>query len=146
VRAVEQTAFGYPNGNCVRASWATFLGVPLSQVPDFDPGHIGDRDQLEAERQWVRGQGFDVVVVSAKGDRPSIPADVVHLMSGLSPRGPHGHRVVGQGGRMVWDPHPSHAGLVELWSYTFLVPLVDPLVDALPVLLGFYLKDPTQEI
>lgn len=136
MRLVEQTAEGFPWGNCVRASWASLLGVPIEVVPDFDPGHLGDMDQLEAERAWVRGLGFDLVVVSAKEEKPHVPSDVVHLMSGLSPRGPFGHRCVGRGGELVWDPHPSHHGLQELWSYTFLVPLDDEITTG-PELLGF---------
>ena len=122
---VEQTELGWPHGNCVAAAWGSLLGIPIEQVPYFDPGHIGDANQIELERQWIRRFGYDVIVVSAGGDPPNIPAHVYHLMSGLSPRG-FGHRCVGRGGRLVWDPHPSHLGLLEVWSYTFLVPLVDP--------------------
>lgn len=137
MRFVDQTAFEYPYGNCVRAAWASLLGIPMSRVPDFDPGHLGDRDQIEAERAWVRSLGHDLVVVSARGDRPDVPAHVCHLVSGLSPRG-YGHRCVGRGGEVVWDPHPSHLGLLEVWSYTFLVPLLDPSEDrGAPDLLGF---------
>lgn len=139
MRLVEQTAEGYPYGNCVKSSWASLLGIPLDDVPDFDPGHIGDANQLEEERKWIRGLGYDVVVVSAKGDLPNVPPDVCHLMSGLSPRGPFGHRCVGRGGKLIWDPHPSHKGLLELWSYTFLVPLIDARaeVEDGPELIGF---------
>jgi hypothetical protein len=138
VRAVVQTRTGYPWGNCVRASWASLLGVPIEEVPDFSPGVLGeDANQLEAERDWLRGMGYDLVVVSARGDRPNVPPGVCHLMSGLSPRG-FGHRVVGRGGKMVWDPHPSQAGLTELWSYAFVVPLVESQLEAKrPELLGF---------
>ena len=111
----------------------------MDEVPDFDPGHLGDKDQLEEERKWVRQYGFDIVVISAKGDKPSIPSHLPHLISGLSPRG-FGHRCVGKGGKLVWDPHPSHLGLVEVWSYAFLVPLIDPSEKSGqdPELLGFY--------
>lgn len=129
MRLLEQTELGFPRGNCVRAAWSSLLGVPLSSVPDFSPAAIGKgTDQLEEERQWVRGLGFDLVVVPATGDPPNIPEHVVCLISGLSPRG-FGHRCVGIGGKLVWDPHPSHLGLVEVWSYMFLVPLIDPTLE-----------------
>lgn len=137
MRAVEQTAFGWPDGNCVRASWATLLGVPIEDVPHFDPRFLAGRDQLTEERKWIRGLGYDVVVVPANAELDVSP-DVCHLVSGLSPRGPFGHRCVGRGGKLVWDPHPSHLGLLEIWSYTFLVPLVDPVLEPeTPELVGF---------
>ena len=141
MRLLEQTKFNFPNGDCVRASYASLLGVPLDIIPDFSPGAIGeDANQLEVERAWLRGLGHDLVVVSAKGDKPNVSPHVCHLVSGLSPRG-FGHRCVGRGGEIVWDPHPSHLGLVETWSYAFLVPLVDPALeiadDPSPDLLGF---------
>ena len=48
--------------------------------------------------------------------------EVPHLMSGISPRG-FGHRCVGIGGQLVWDPHPSRAGLVTVYSIGLLVPM-----------------------
>lgn len=125
MRFTTQTQTGYPWGNCVRASWATLLGVPLAVVPDFDPGTLQDKDQMEAERAWARSLGCDLVTVpvsAVKSGQAQIPGDVSHFISGLSPRG-FGHRAVGRGGKLVWDPHPSRAGFVEVWSYTFLVPL-----------------------
>ena len=119
---VEQTELGFPNGNCVRAAYASLLGVPLSFVPDFSPGVLGNGvDQLKEERKWINTLGFDLIVVPASTEI-DIPPTVWHLQSGLSPRG-FGHRCVARGGELVWDPHPSHLGLVETWSYTFLVPL-----------------------
>ena len=123
MKGVEQTKFSWPVGDCVRAAWATILGLPFEEVPDFSPGVLGSgSDQLQMEREWIRTLGFDLVVVPAGSDPVDVPDDVCHLISGLSPRG-FGHRCVGRGGKLVWDPHPSHLGLDELWSYTFLVPL-----------------------
>lgn len=136
MRLVEQTELGYPRGNCVRAAWASLLGVPLAVVPDFSPHALGDRVQIAAERAWVRTLGYDLVVVPDVAI--DVPPDVCHMVSGLSPRG-FGHRCVGRGGEVVWDPHPSHQGLVEVWSRAFLVPLVDPTLDVAETseLLGF---------
>ena len=136
MRPVVQTAGGYPFGDCVRAAWASLLGVPIGQVPRFDPGHLGAASQLAPEREWIRGLGYDTVVVPAGADM-DIPADVPHLITGLSPRGQFGHRCVGRGGRLAWDPHPSHAGLREVWSFTFLVPLIDQAEAPGADLIGF---------
>ena len=71
--------------------------------------------------------GLDLIEIPPEpaGDLPQkvlaeVPP-VYHLMSGLSPRG-FGHRCVGFGGQVLWDPHPSRAGLTSVWSVGFLVP------------------------
>ena len=126
----SQRVVGFPFGECVRASYATILGVPYELVPKFDPGtakQLG-REQADMEREWLASIGLDLVEISTHHDY-SLPQDVLdavpevpHLMSGLSPRG-FGHRCVGIGGRLVFDPHPSRAGLVSVYSIGILVPL-----------------------
>lgn len=128
MRGVTQRTVGYPFGECVRASYATILGLPIEEVPRFDPGALGDRDgQRQCERAWLASLGFDLVEISAPAPSELGPdvlgcvPPVVHLISGISPRG-FGHRCVGYGGRVVWDPHPSRDGLVTVNSIGFLVP------------------------
>lgn len=43
-----------------------------------------------------------------------------HMIMGTSPRGVL-HCVLGYNGEVVWDPHPSNAGLKEQDSYGFLI-------------------------
>lgn len=48
-----------------------------------------------------------------------------HLMTGRTVRSPVNnsrHVVVGRFGELVWDPHPSRAGLIEDVNYAFLLP------------------------
>lgn len=126
ITPTTQTREGWPYGDCVRASYATILGVPFDSIPRFDPAALGGRDQRQAERQWLASIGLELVEIANADEAQmeevldSMP-DVYHLMSGLSPRGLC-HRCVGFGGRLAFDPHPSRAGLVTVYSVGFLVP------------------------
>lgn len=127
---VTQTQFGWPNGNCVRASYASIFELPLNAIPPMDPGtceSLGEQ-QGDRERAWLTSVGYNLVEISAPegGALPQSLLDCVpqefHLISGLSSRG-FGHRCVGYGGRVVWDPHPSRDGLLNVYSVGILVPL-----------------------
>ena len=122
---------GWPEGECVRASAATILGLPLESVPRLDPlaASLRGKSQPELERDFYRSQGYNLVLIEAEPP-DVIPDDVLaslpsvpHLMSGESPRGTM-HRVVACGGRTIWDPHPSREGLVSVHSVGFLFPVV----------------------
>jgi hypothetical protein len=124
MRPTTQTREGYPFGDCVRASYATLLGLPLSAVPRFDPAVLGGEDQRDRERRWLRSIGFTLVEISSAPDElPDAFRSVngPHLISGISPRG-FGHRCVGLDGNLIWDPHPSHSGLDKIYSIGLLVP------------------------
>lgn len=89
-------------GNCMQAAIATVLHKPIDAVP-----HIGAFTWWPgALRLWLRGEGLDYHIV----DGPEIPQERAMLV-GKSPRG-YGHAVVSEGGKIVWDPHPSRAGLI----------------------------------
>jgi hypothetical protein len=122
---------GWPFGSCVQASYATLLDLPIESVPRFDPAAttLKGVEQGDREREWLASIGYDLFEISTTPDSSlepevlgCIPEDMPHLMSGISPRG-YGHRCVGIGGRLAWDPHPSKAGLLSIYSVGFLVPL-----------------------
>lgn len=126
---VTQRVEGWPYGECVRAAYATILGLPIEAVPRFDPAvcdAVGE-EQGDRERRWLATLGFDLFELSTEPHPmpqevlDCVPA-VPHLISGWSPRG-FGHRCVGVGGRVVFDPHPSRAGLVSVYSIGLLVPM-----------------------
>jgi hypothetical protein len=130
---VTQTHEGWPHGNCVQATYATLFDCPIECVPRFDPAAIGGSKQGDLERQWLASLGLDLVeiAVPSDGELPGEVLDVVaeewpapHLISGMSPRG-FGHRCVGIGGRVAWDPHPSREGLVTVYSIGLLVPMIE---------------------
>lgn len=126
---VMQRVEGWPNGECVRAAYATILGLPIDAVPRLDPGiaAVAGQEQGNRERMWLSTLGLELIEIACD-PRYSLPdefldslPEVPHLMSGISPRG-FGHRVVAVGGQIVHDPHPSQDGLVTIYSVGFLVP------------------------
>lgn len=132
---ITQRAQGYPHGDCVRAAYASLLGLPLEVVPRFDPASLRPgEDQAERESAWLAslslpwapyGLRLDETAVAPEENLPQHVLDetppIEHLMSGLSPRGLY-HRVVGWGGRLLWDPHPSRDGLLTVYSVALVVP------------------------
>lgn len=91
-------------GNCMQAAVATILRRPLDSVPHFGLFSTWP----DALRLWLRGEGLDFSHVTA----PPIPEQRA-MLCGHSPRG-YSHAVVSEGGRIVWDPHPSRAGLATV--------------------------------
>lgn len=88
-------------GNCVQASVATMLDLPLDAVP-----HFAHFDWWQGALEfWARGKGLTCHWVYGT----DIP-DGLAMVCGTSPRG-YGHAVVGQAGSIIWDPHPDRTGL-----------------------------------
>src|SRR5437868_4476352 len=123
---IKQPVAGYPNGECVRTSYACLLELPLEAVPRFDPGYLKTigKEQRAAERAWLRSKGYDLVVVPHVGpvegnEQLTIPNDLYHLMTVLSRYNGKTlrHRVVGRGGKVVWDPHPHDNEIVGVEAY-----------------------------
>jgi hypothetical protein len=122
-----QRVEGFPYGECVRASYAAILDRPIEMIPRFDPAVLGGEAQIDRERRWLRSIGLDLQEIFvppglAPSALPQVVPPIEHLVSGLSPRG-FGHRCVGFGGRVVWDPHPSRMGLTQIYTLGFLLPL-----------------------
>lgn len=127
---VTQTREGFPFGNCVQASYSAIFEVPLECIPRFDPAAAAELGTTQDvyERKWLASLGLDLVEVAVPATE-NLPQEVLdrvppipHLMSGVSPRG-FCHRCVGVGGQLVWDPHPSRAGLLTVYSIGLLLPL-----------------------
>lgn len=107
-KAVRQTKFLGPSsttGNCTEAAIATLLQIPLSEVPEFN--RSGDAsDFWESIESFLVERGLYVRYTSTH--RPG-----TYLVSGPTVRGKGHHTVVYQDGVLVWDPHPSDAGVTE---------------------------------
>jgi hypothetical protein len=107
------------------------LGCSIDEVPPLDPDTAAQLgvEQGVLERSWLASIGYDLMEIGVDADSElpqevldCIPEDLTHFISGVSPRG-FGHRCVGVGGELAWDPHPSREGLVTVYSVGFLVPL-----------------------
>jgi len=124
---------GAEKGNCLAACVASILALPLADVPNF----VNAEEFPENFYAWLecRGLGYAwMLVKNADGGAisPELLPDVVksigtvgfHLIYGTSPRG-FLHSCVGYAGKVVHDPHPSRAGLVDAHAIGFIMPL-DP--------------------
>lgn len=138
---VDQTAFGYPDGNCLAACIASILELPLEEVPTFKetPGWFGKL------RGWAFKRGWVVIYETHKEMRRQPPKGY-HLMCGPAPRQipcvahrtPFGwdadceecqagdyiaHSTVALDGVLVHDPNPTRAGLRKVDDWLMLYPL-----------------------
>lgn len=96
-------------GNCLQAAVASLLNLPLASVPHF----IEHDEWLERLVAFGAAWGYRVRHRSPDCGVPS------GIGIGPSPRGVS-HSLVWVGGEVVWDPHPSRDGLVQLsylWAF-----------------------------
>lgn len=89
--------------NCMQCCVSFLLGLPVESVPQFAEDGGWDRFM-----QFAAEKGYSAVMLP--GDR-EFEAD--YLASGKTERGTS-HMVVMNDGKLVHDPHPSNAGLVEI--------------------------------
>lgn len=108
-------------GNCLQAALASMLGLHLNDVPHVVA--LGRRWWLWGLKAFLASRGLEFTNYAA-GDVEPLGR---HLISGLSPRGVD-HAVVGYKGVMVWDPHPTHAGLIDDGDqdWMFIHPIGEP--------------------
>jgi hypothetical protein len=115
-------------GDCQRAVVASLLDLPITAVPHFLREAAGEPvaywERLQA---FVRSHGFVYLNVPVRAGQAFYgdDGDVFHEISGPSPRGNGvGHAVVGCNGQIVFDPHPSRAGLAgdpATWEHSYMV-------------------------
>ncbi len=113
MKPVMQTKFG-DEGNCFNASLASILELDLDQIPNYD-GRT-DSGWWRKYNIWLTKEfGLSMVHLSAKGCKSWFidECNTFCLCSGKSARGLE-HSCVGIGGKIVHDPHPSDAGLLEI--------------------------------
>jgi len=114
-------------GDCQRAVIASLLDLPREEVPHFYRDEVeGGKPFWEAVADFCASHGYVFMMIPTV---PDIWANhpVYHAISGPSPRG-NGvfHTVIGCNGQVVFDPHPSRAGLAgdpSEWRFEFLVRL-----------------------
>jgi hypothetical protein len=115
-------------GNCVQASVASLLFLPLEAVPAFHEANGNAGMFWESLTRFLNSQGYELQSkYPSHGQRPAHP-DGLHLVSGPTERSASGsgdHMVIYRGKELVFDPHPSHAGLTDVSAVYLLLPL-DP--------------------
>lgn len=123
-RWLDQTVFAGEDddpkvvtGNCVQASIASILALPLDEVPSFLG--LESSDFWDALDGFLLSKGYELKMLP-----PCQHAKGLYLASGATTRGTH-HMVVMEGGVLKHDPHPSKQGLVSIDHGWFLLPL-DP--------------------
>ncbi|MBL8578095.1 MAG: hypothetical protein JNK47_12780 [Mesorhizobium sp.] len=104
-------AEGIP-GDCVRACVASILDLALADVPHFVAAN--DAYWAGALDDWCDNRGIELIHLEGH-----FAFNFPVMLSGASPRSGR-HAVVGQGGGVLHDPHPSRDGLVGLADRTWL--------------------------
>lgn len=106
-------------GDCVRASVASLLDLDPMKVP-----HFICQDDVRVWHYALIGfaaeHGYRIDRRAVGEDEP-LPE--FGLAIGQSPRGVS-HAVVAVGGKVVWDPHPSRDGLVDVRQAVEFIPTV----------------------
>jgi hypothetical protein len=146
---VGQVRTGFGRGQCTEASIASLLGVNLNEVPDLwagpDAGPTADEQQPFENRvrlwEWLKSEHqvmlLGVKLLQSWTDLTAayihacklFPFNVgrepwarYHLIIGHNPDGVW-HQICGKRGIPVWDPNPSHRGLINVQWFEWLVPL-----------------------
>ena len=116
-------------GDCQRAVIASLLDLPLTEVPHF-LGLAKNNTELYwyMIQEFLREKGYAWLTIPANSGAAffgAVAESVYHEISGPSPRGQGiTHAVVGCDGTIMFDPHPSNAGLSgepSEWEYSYLV-------------------------
>ena len=103
--------------SCLQAALAFLLELEIEQVPRFDETAIPGKNQNRMVRDWLATIGFDLWVwIKPMGFAG------MHIQCGHAERG-HGHAVVMRGDVLVFDPHPSGAGLISVDEWWLVLPL-----------------------
>lgn len=114
---VTQTVFHRPEcdryhglrGNCLRACLATIFGGGIDEIPPFEWAKglwWGEFQRWAIETHRLKPVLF----------QPHQPPPGWSLMNGPTGRGVR-HSVVARDGAMVFDPHPSRAGLLAVEDF-----------------------------
>lgn len=100
-------------GNCMQACIASYLHRPLDDVPHFH------HDGCAAEVFWDRVE--DWLDNNNLALRYGKRVGTFSIVLGPSVRGTN-HCVIMSGDHVIWDPHPSRAGLIEESNRFYLLP------------------------
>lgn len=137
---------GEEAGNCHQAALATVLGVQLEDVPHFLARWTADDpadDWWDRQQNWLREyHSLEMLALDADKMRYSdgrlwAPKGL-HLLVGRTVRDST-HVVVGYDGEMIFDPHPSNAGLTEITYIEIFIALRPSRVA--PLVAGYEMRE-----
>lgn len=97
---VYQTIFAIPGGNCLQASLASILELPLDSVPHF--ANIDSDDWWQQLQTWCKQYGIYPVYIPAE-NQASDAFQGYHLVAVKTPCGSD-HMTVGKNGKIIHDP------------------------------------------
>jgi hypothetical protein len=107
-------------GNCLQAAVATLLNLPLDRVPHF----------VESGDDWLTEM---IVFAETRGYRTEWRTKdeplTFGLMFGPTVRSADLHHAVAVVDGVMWDPHPSRAGLTEAFTYIAFVAVEGGVVE-----------------
>lgn len=134
-------------GNCWQTAVACVLEVEPDSLPsqliydtDPSPAELGGWGTYSNVLNGYLGKHFGLLYSelhcyqfgALARLREDLPTKGYHLLSGPTVRtaenGVH-HVVVALHGEMVWDPHPSRAGLLEVLEWGILGPVPQRILD-----------------
>lgn len=122
-RWITQDRFSDPatgaDGNCMQAAVASLLGLSLEAVPNF-----AEEGWWTAIFAFMAARGLHLQDLNNTGGARYDHQAGLYLAFGPSPRGVS-HVVVMRDGRMIHDPHPSRAGLLDIEG-VYLIRALDP--------------------
>ncbi len=120
-------------GNCFQACIASLLEIPLEEVPHFVEGNQDAYFWRKELNVWLAPRGLSFVEIwcpnlaNFRWYADEQLANVgYYVLSGPSPRQKNvEHAVIAKGGEIVFDPHPSKAGLADGDDYRWIGLMID---------------------
>jgi len=122
MKEVDQTILGDKCGNCLSACLASILEMPITDFPDYS--EWSDNDWIYKYNNFLGKIGYGLLICGPNNDLfvPDIHGiKTYHIINGISSRSTEQHSVVGYNGFMIFDPHPSRAGLIDITSWIFII-------------------------
>lgn len=137
MKEFTQTTFGAV-GNCWQTAVACLLDVDPSTLPDQSKCDLRGPDGYRTEPFFqnllntylYKHHGLIYTEISTPGlsELLTVRDPGWHFLTGTTertgtPGGAERHVVVARYGKMVWDPHPSRAGLLDAINIALLIPM-----------------------
>jgi hypothetical protein len=117
------------HGDCWRCCIASVLQVPASEVPDFLGLCLKENGDMHGLTQrWLNARGLFMASSKDFWFTSYETLEIPVIACGPTPRSlrmHQNHAVVMCGGQMVYDPHPSEAGLTAVTDEYLIARFVD---------------------